>query len=194
LVETRSTLQLEPGTDAPPFELSDPDGRRWSLGDFGDAPAVLVAFLCNHCPFVKHVRAGFTQLAHEYRGRGVAVVAINSNDADAYPDDAPPRMRDEARAAGWEFPYLVDESQQVAREWGAACTPDFYVLDRERRLAYRGRMDGSRPGNGVPVTGGDLRRALDAVLAGGAVPGDQLPSVGCNIKWKPGNAPPWFGA
>jgi len=192
VVETRSTMQLELGAVAPPFDLPDPDGRRWSLDVLGEAPAVVVAFLCNHCPFVRHVRSGFGTLAADYRERGAGVVAINSNDFEAYPDDAPPRMKQEAAAAGWDFPYLVDESQAVARAWGAACTPDFFVLDGSRRVAYRGQMDGSRPGNGVPVTGADLRRALDAVLAGEPVPGDQRPSVGCNIKWKPGNEPDWF--
>jgi peroxiredoxin len=193
LVETRSTMQLEPGAVAPALELPDPDGRRWSLDDAADAPAVLVAFVCNHCPFVKHVRQGFSELAREYGERGVAVVAVNSNDFGAYPADAPPRMREEAAAAGWEFPYLVDESQEAAKQWGAACTPDFFLLDAERRVVYRGQMDDSRPGNGVPVTGRDLRAALDAVLGGRPVSGDQRPSIGCNIKWKPGNAPGWFG-
>lgn len=192
MVETRSTMQLDPGAAAPPFDLPDPDGRRWSLDALGAAPAVVVAFVCNHCPFVKHVRKGFGDLAAEYQKRGVGVVAINSNDFEAYPDDAPPRMKEEAAAAGWSFPYLVDETQEVARAWGAACTPDFFVLDSERRVVYRGQMDGSRPGNGVAVTGEDLRRALDAVLAGRPVPAEQRPSVGCNVKWKPGNEPDWF--
>lgn len=192
MVETRSTMQLELGAAAPPFDLPDPDGRRWSLDALGEAPAVVVAFVCNHCPFVKHVRAGFGALAADYAKRGVRVVAINSNDFEAYPDDAPPRMKEEAAAAGWDFPYLVDESQAVARAWGAACTPDFFVLDAGRRVVYRGQMDDSRPGNGHPVTGQDLRRALDAVLAGEPVSGDQRPSMGCNIKWKPGREPDWF--
>jgi peroxiredoxin len=186
-------MKLELGALAPPFELPDPDGRLWALAEFHDAPAVLVAFLCNHCPFVRHIRHGFTELARDYRARGVAVAAINSNDFAAYPADAPPRMREEAAAAGWEFPYLVDETQQTAKQWGAACTPDFFVLDAERRVVYRGQMDGSRPGNRVPVTGEDLRRALDAVLEARPVEGPQRPSLGCNIKWKPGNEPDWFG-
>jgi len=187
-------MRLEPGMRAPGFELPDPDGRRWSFEDFADAPALLVAFVCNHCPFVKHIRRGFAQLARDYAPRGVAIVAINSNDYAAYPSDAPPRMREEAAAAGWEFPFLVDETQQVARAWGAACTPDFFVVDAAGEVRYRGQMDGSRPGNDVAVTGEDLRRALDAVLDGRPVDPHQRPSLGCNIKWKPGNEPEWFGA
>jgi peroxiredoxin len=194
VVETKSTMRLGLGELAPSFDLPDPDGRRWSLEEIAKAPAVLVAFLCNHCPFVKHIREGFTELGRDYAARGAAVVAINSNDFTAYPDDAPPRMREAAAAAGWQFPYLVDETQEVARAWGAACTPDFFVLDAERHVRYRGQMDGSRPRNAVPVTGEDLRRALDAVLAGRPVASEQRPSVGCNIKWKPGNEPDWFGA
>jgi len=189
---TPSTMMLPLGAAAPGFELPDADGRVHRLADFEGAPALLVAFICNHCPFVRHVRAGFATLAAEYQQRGAAVVAIASNDASAYPDDGPEGMKAEAREAGYGFPYLYDESQEVAKAYGAACTPDFFLFDRERRLFYRGQMDASRPGNGVPVTGEDLRRALDAALAGGAAPAEQRPSLGCNIKWKPGNAPTYF--
>jgi peroxiredoxin len=192
MVQTASTMMLPLGAAAPPFELPDPSGRTHSLAGLEGSPALLVAFICNHCPFVKHVRTGFASLAAEYQARGVAVVAIASNDAQAYPDDGPEGMAREAREAGYAFPYLFDETQQVAKAYGAACTPDFFVFDRERRLFYRGQMDGSRPGNGVPVTGKDLRAALDAALDGRPAPAEQRPSLGCNIKWKPGNEPVYF--
>jgi peroxiredoxin len=177
------------GRQAPPFRLPDTEGRLVSLDDFAGAPALLVAFICNHCPFVKHVQAAFARLGREYQARGVAVVGISSNDATAYPDDSPTRMKEEKAAAGYTFPYLYDESQEVARAYHAACTPDFFVFDRDRRLAYRGQMDGSRPDNGKPNDGADLRAALDAVLAGRAPAAEQIPSIGCNIKWTPGNEP-----
>ena len=192
MVETASTMMLPLGAKAPSFELPDPAGRVFTLAGFESSPALLVAFICNHCPYVKHVRAGFASLAADYQKRGVAVVAIASNDARAYPEDGPEGMAREAMAAGYTFPYLFDETQEVAKAYGAACTPDFFVFDRERRLLYRGQMDGSRPGNGVPVTGKDLRAALDAVLEGGPAPEVQRPSLGCNIKWKPGNEPAYF--
>jgi peroxiredoxin len=192
MAQTASTMLLPLGATAPSFELADPSGRRVSLGSFDGSPALLVAFICSHCPFVKHVRAGFAALAAEYQERGVAVVAIASNDAKAYPEDGPEGMAAEAKEIGYTFPYLFDETQDVAKAYGAACTPDFFLFDRERRLFYRGQMDGSRPGNGVPVTGEDLRRALDAVLDGGPAPEVQRPSLGCNIKWKPGNEPVYF--
>jgi len=192
MVQTASTMMLPPGAKAPSFELADPSGRVWPLAGFDGSPALLVAFICSHCPFVRHVRGGFAALAAEYQKRGVAVVAIASNDAQAYPEDGPEGMAAEAREVGYTFPYLFDVSQDVAKAYGAACTPDFFLFDRERRLFYRGRMDGSRPGNGVPVTGEDLRRALDAVLEGRPAPADQKPSLGCNIKWKPGNEPVYF--
>jgi peroxiredoxin len=194
MAETPSTMMLPLGAKAPEFQLPDPFRKVWSLADFAGAPAFLVAFICNHCPFVKHVRAGFAQLAKEYQDRGVGVVGISSNDFEAYPDDGPEAMAEEIRSVGYTFPYLVDESQQVAKDYQAACTPDFFVFDREHKLVYRGQMDGSRPGNGVPVTGEDLRRALDAVLEGRPVPEPQRPSLGCNIKWKPGNAPDYFSS
>jgi peroxiredoxin len=177
------------GTEAPAFRLPDPSGKLVALDDFADAPALLVAFLCNHCPYVKHLRAGLARFAADTEGRGLALVAINANDFRAYPEDAPPRMAEEAARAGWRFPYLVDESQEVAKAYHAACTPDFFLFDRSRRLVYRGQFDGSRPGNGVPVTGSDLRAAVDAVLAGRPVPGEQQQSVGCGIKWRPGREP-----
>ena len=192
MAQTASTMRLPRGAKAPAFELPDPSGRSWALAGFDGSPALLVAFVCKHCPFVKHVRSGFAALAEEYQKRGVAVVAIASNDAQAYPEDGPEGMAAEAREAGYTFPYLFDETQEVAKAYGAACTPDFFLFDRERRLFYRGQMDGSRPGNGVPVTGGDLRAALDAVLQGRPAPEVQRPSLGCNIKWKPGNEPSYF--
>jgi peroxiredoxin len=181
------------GMPAPPFQLPDTNGKLVSRDDFKAAPALLVIFLCNHCPFVKHVRAALAGLVREYQSRGVAVVGISSNDVDAYPDDGPKEMAKEVKAAGYTFPYLFDESQEVAKAYGAACTPDFFVFDAERKLVYRGQMDDSRPGNDRPVTGADLRRALEAVLARRPVSPEQKPSIGCNIKWKPGNEPAYFG-
>jgi peroxiredoxin len=192
--QTASTMLLPLGAQAPAFALPDLSGRVVSLASLEGAPALLVAFVCNHCPFVKHVRAGFASLAADYQRRGVAVVAIASNDVQAYPQDGPAGMAEEAQEAGYRFPYLFDETQDVAKAYGAACTPDFFVFDRERRLFYRGQMDASRPGNGVAVTGADLRAALDAALAGGSAPAQQRPSLGCNIKWKPGNEPGYFRA
>lgn len=185
---TQSNM-LPLGTKAPDFQLPDTTGRIVRLSDFADAPALVVAFICNHCPYVKHIRAGLAAFARDVQARGVAVVAINSNDVASYPEDSPERMAEEVRSAGYSFPYLYDESQEVARAYRAACTPDFYLFDRERRLVYRGQFDDSRPGNGVPVTGKDLRAAVDAVLAGRPVSEKQKPSSGCNIKWKPGKAP-----
>ncbi len=192
MVKTASTM-LPLGSPAPEFSLPDTNGRLVSLGEFAEAPALLIVFMCNHCPYVKHVAAGLATLAKEYQRKGVAVVGINSNNAEAYPDDSPARMAAEVTARGYTFPYLYDESQEVAKEYQAACTPDFFVFDRERKLFYRGQMDSSRPGNNVPVTGEDLRGALDAVLAGQPLPERQTPSIGCNIKWKPGNEPDYFG-
>lgn len=178
------------GAPAPDIALPDVvSGRIVRLADFANAPALLVAFICNHCPYVKHIRAGFVAFAREYQPKGLAVVAISANDAAAYPDDAPEAMAREAKSAGFTFAYLYDETQAVARAYGAVCTPDFFLFDRARQLAYRGRFDASRPNSGVPVTGADLRAAADAVLAGRPAPAEQHPSVGCSIKWKPGNAP-----
>lgn len=189
---TPSTM-LALGTPAPDFRLPDPDGRVVSLSDFKDARALVVVFMCNHCPYVQHVRAELARLANDYQPRGVALVGINSNDVANYPADSPERMRDEIRQAGYAFPYLYDETQAVAKAYRAACTPDFYVFDADRRLVYRGQLDDSRPNSGRPVTGADLRAALDPVLTGRPVPADQKPSVGCNIKWKRGNEPDYWG-
>jgi peroxiredoxin len=177
------------GTVAPSFSLPDTTGRTVSIDDFADAPALLVTFICNHCPYVKHLKPALAALAREYQARGAAVVAINANDPDAYPEDDVEHMRRDAETFGYTFPYLVDGGQDVALAYSAACTPEFYVFDRDRRLAYRGQFDDSRPRNAVPVTGRDLRAALDAVLAGQAPNGDQRPSIGCNIKWRPGREP-----
>ncbi len=186
MVQTASTM-VSLGTPAPDFRLPDTTGKAVSRDDFRSAPALLVMFICNHCPYVKHVAAGIARLARDYQARGVAVVGVNSNDYGAFPDDAPDKMAEEVRLRGYTFPYLLDETQEVARVYGAACTPDFFLFDKDRKLVYRGQMDSSRPGSDVPVTGADLRAALDAVLAGKPVSADQIPSLGCNIKWKPGN-------
>ena len=188
MAETPSTM-LALGTALPAFSLPDLNGRSVSEKDFPNAPALVVAFICPHCPYVKHVRKGFAQLARDYAPQQVAVLAINSNDASTHPDDDVAGMKREASEAGYSFPYLHDESQEVAKRFFAACTPDFFVFDRDRKLAYRGQFDGSRPNSLTPVTGADLRAALDAVVAGKTVPIAQIPSVGCNIKWKRGNAP-----
>jgi peroxiredoxin len=177
------------GTSAPGFRLPDTDGRTVSLDDSKGAPALLVIFLCNHCPYVVHVRHELARLCKEYQGKRVAVVGINSNDVTTHPDDSPAMMVMEKAQVGYTFPYLYDESQAVARAYQAACTPDFYVFDQSQKLVYRGQMDGSRPGNSIPVTGKDLRAALDAVLEGRSPGGDQRPSMGCNIKWKRGSEP-----
>ena len=177
------------GTRAPEFQLPDTNGKTVSQADLKNAPALLVIFMCNHCPFVKHIRAGLAQLARDYQPRGLAMVGISSNDVANYPADSPAKMAEEARAAGYVFPYLYDESQEVAKAYRAACTPDIYLFDKDQRLVYRGQFDDSRPGNNIPVTGKDLRAAIDAVLAGKPVPANQKPSIGCNIKWKRGNEP-----
>jgi peroxiredoxin len=191
MVRTPSTM-LELGTPAPAFRLPDTDGRMVGIDDYADAAALLVMFICNHCPFVKHVRAELARIGRDYESRGVAIVAISSNDVGAHPDDSPERMREEKERYGYLFPYLFDESQEVAAAYHAACTPDFFLFDAERRLVYRGQLDDSRPGNDVPVTGADLRGALDAVLEGKPVAEPQKPSLGCNIKWKAGNQPVWW--
>jgi len=183
---------LELGTAAPDFRLPDTGGKMVSLQDFASSRALLVAFLCNHCPYVGHVRPRFAELARDFQSKGAAVVAISANDAGAYPEDGPQGMAEEARRFGYSFPYLYDESQQTARAYRAACTPDFFLFDSGRRLVYRGQMDDSRPGNGRPVTGQDLRQAVEAVLAGRPVSPAQRPSLGCNIKWKPGNEPDYY--
>jgi thiol-disulfide isomerase/thioredoxin len=169
------------------------DGKTVSLSDFKDATALLVVFMCNHCPFVKHLAGALAQFAQEYMRKGAAIVGINSNDVANYPADSPEQMVREAEEQGYAFPYLYDESQEVAKAYRAACTPDFFLFDRDQRLVYRGQFDSSRPDNGKPITGEDLRAALDAVLAGKKPSEKQMPSIGCNIKWKPGNEPDYFG-
>jgi peroxiredoxin len=177
------------GTVAPEFILPDTTGKQIALGDFSGKTALLVMFICNHCPFVKHVRSELASLGRDYLARGVAIVAISANDVTHYPEDSPAKMAEETEEAGYGFPYLFDESQAVAHAYRAACTPDFFLFDKARKLVYRGQLDDSRPGNGIPVTGRDLRAALDALLAGMLIPAEQKPSLGCNIKWKPGNEP-----
>ncbi|MBK7405343.1 MAG: thioredoxin family protein [Phycisphaerales bacterium] len=192
MAATPSTM-LPLGTPAPEFALPDTvSGRVVGLADFTGKP-LLVMFVCNHCPFVKHVRAELARIGREYGGRGFAIVAVSSNDVANYPEDGPEQMKAEAAEAGYLFPYLYDESQAVAKAYHAACTPDFFVFDGAHRLVYRGQLDESRPKNGQPVTGRDLRAAMDAVLEGKPAAEKQLPSIGCNIKWKAGNAPAYFG-
>lgn len=193
MVRTHSTM-MPLGTPVPDFSLPDTGGNTVSLSDFDAARALLVMFICNHCPFVKHVRAEIAAIGAEYQEQGVGVVAVMSNDVEAQPDDHPEKMAREVIEAGYTFPYLYDAKQKTARDFGAACTPDFFLFDGDKRLYYRGQLDGARPGNDVPVTGSDLRAALDAVLAGRAAPENQKPSLGCNIKWKPGNAPDYFSS
>jgi peroxiredoxin len=185
-----TSTMLPLGTTAPDFAIADVvSGRTVTLQDFDDQDALLVMFICRHCPYVAHVRPAIAGLAREHVGSGLGIVAISANDPDAYPEDAPGGLATEAVEAGYTFPYLFDETQEVAKAYTAACTPDFFLFDRERRLAYRGQFDSSRPRNDVPVTGEDLRAAIDAVLEGREVSGDQRPSVGCGIKWRPGNEP-----
>lgn len=189
---TESTMP-ELGSPAPDFRLPDAAGAIHGLGDFSASPALLIAFICNHCPYVIHIKEAFAEFARQYAARGLAVVAVNSNDFAGYPADAPGKMQQDAARYGYVFPYLVDETQELAKACRAACTPDFFLYDGERRLSYCGRFDGASPGNDVPVTGADLRAAADALLAGRPLPGPGVPSIGCNIKWKPGNAPEYYG-
>jgi peroxiredoxin len=184
-----ASKMLTLGTSAPNFSLPDTEGNIVSLADFEESPALLVIFMCNHCPFVKHILSDLVRLAKEYQAKGVAVVGINSNDVVNYPEDSPEMMARLVEDAGFTFPYLYDETQEVAKAYQAACTPDFFLFDKESKLAYRGQMDDSRPGNNIPITGLDLIKAMDAVLAGRAVSTEQKPSMGCNIKWKQGNEP-----
>jgi peroxiredoxin len=177
------------GTPAPTFELPDASGKLVRLADFDAAPALVVVFMCNHCPYVQRVAAGLAQLGTDLAERGVAMVGISSNDVARYPQDGPKEMVREAARHGWTFPYLYDESQRVALAYSAACTPDTFVFDAQRRLVYRGQLDGARPSNNLPVTAADVRTAVDAALAGAPVPADQIPAMGCGIKWKPGNEP-----
>jgi peroxiredoxin len=182
------------GTPLPSFSLPDTvSGQIFDSARLRDAPASIVAFICNHCPFVIHIRDQLAEFGRFCQERDVRMVAVSSNDVDHYAADGPQRMAEEAARVGYTFPYLYDESQAVAQTFHAACTPEFYLFDGSARLVYRGQFDDSRPGNGVPVTGADLRSALEAVLAGESPSEEQKPSVGCNIKWKPGNAPDYFG-
>jgi peroxiredoxin len=183
---------LPVGTKAPDFSLPDTDGTVVSRDDFKDYAGLLVVFMCNHCPYVQHVRKDFARLAKEYQKKGIAVVGINSNDVSSHPDDHPDRMARAVKEFGFTFPYLYDENQETAKAYHAACTPDFFLFDGSRELYYRGQLDGSRPGNDTPVTGEDLTGAVDALLAGKPSPEPQRPSMGCNIKWKPGNEPDYF--
>jgi peroxiredoxin len=187
-VESSQGLAL--GTEAPDFALPDTvSGRTIRLSDFAASPAVLVTFICNHCPYVIHIRPTLVEFAREYQPRGLAVVAISANDPESHPQDGPEQMKLEAKKSGFTFPYLFDRTQQTAKAYHAVCTPEFYLLDSSQRLVYRGRFDASRPKTLVPVTGSELRAAADALLSGRPVPTDQRPSVGCSIKWRPGNAP-----
>jgi peroxiredoxin len=188
---TPSTM-LKLGTLAPDFSLPATDGKTVRRADFIGRP-LLVLFICNHCPFVKHLREHLAATCKEYQQKGMAIVGINANDAANYPDDSPAKMVEEVKTIGYTFPYLYDESQATAKAYTAACTPDFFLFDRNHKLVYRGQYDSSRPGDGKPITGADLRTAMDAVLAGRPVPSDQKPSIGCNIKWKAGKEPPYYG-
>lgn len=192
MVKTASTM-LPLGTKAPDFQLLEPrTGNTVSLADVGGGRGLLVMFICNHCPFVKHLRSALAEFGREYQEKGLKIVAISSNDTDSHPDDGPERMADEAAAAGYTFPYLFDANQDVAKAYKAACTPDFYLFDAELSLVYRGQFDASRPSNAVAITGSDLRAAADRVLAGEAPLTEQRPSIGCNIKWKQGQEPAYF--
>lgn len=188
MAATTSTM-VTLGTSAQDFSLPDTEGNIVSLADFKGAPALLVIFMCNHCPFVKHILNELVELIKEYQSKKISVVGINSNDVVNYPEDSPEKMANVATEAGFTFPYLHDETQEVAKAYNAACTPDFFLFDKEMKLVYRGQMDDSRPGNNIPVTGVDLTAAIDDVLAGSEVNAEQKPSIGCNIKWKQGNQP-----
>ena len=190
---TESTM-LSLGTEAPKFQLPDHvTGDTVGLDTFAGNQGLLVMFICNHCPFVKHVQDELARLGKDYAGKSLGIVAITSNDVPNFPDDSPEKSGELAEKLGFTFPYCYDESQEVAQAYTAACTPDFFLFDEERKLAYRGQLDDSRPENGKPVTGADLRGAIDALLAGQPVSAEQKPSVGCNIKWKLGNEPAYFG-
>jgi len=192
MVNTPSTM-LPLGTKAPDFKLTDAvSGQATSLHDFG-TKVLVVMFICNHCPFVIHVREGITQMVRDFDEKDVAFVAINANDLEKYPQDGPEHMKELAEQMGWTFPFLFDEAQEVAKAYRAACTPDFFVFDAKRRLAYRGQFDDSRPSKDTPVNGKDLRAAIQALLDDKPVPAQQKPSIGCNIKWRPGNEPDYFG-
>ncbi|MEZ6057429.1 MAG: thioredoxin family protein [Planctomycetaceae bacterium] len=193
MVMTASTM-MPLGTAAPDFSLINTvDGSTVSLADCAGTKGLLVIFLCNHCPFVIHLREALAKFAAEYQAKGLTIVGISANDVGSHPQDGPDQMKLEHSHAGYTFPYLYDESQEVAKAYGAACTPDFFLFDRDRKLVYRGQFDDSRPKSGLPVTGVDLRAACDALLAGGPIISAQKPSIGCNIKWRPGNEPDYFG-
>jgi peroxiredoxin len=187
-------MMLSLGTSLPHFQLPDFDGVPVASATFRGGPGLLIVFMCPHCPFARHIRSGLAQFAREYQSKGLPMIAINSNDSIAFPDDTPEGMKKESAKAGYTFPYLVDESQNVAKSFLAACTPDFFLFDSNFRLVYRGQFDDSRPRNEIPVTGSDLRAAADAVLEGRFPSPDQKPSIGCNIKWKIGNEPEYFAA
>lgn len=191
MVKTASTM-LPLGTVAPEFSLLNVDGKQVSLADFPSAKGFVVIFMCNHCPFVKHLRSALAEFGREYQAKGVTVIGISSNDVTSHPDDGPARMVEEHKSAGYTFPYLYDATQKVAIAYKAACTPDFYVFDSHRTLVYRGQFDASRPGNGKPITGADLRGAVENMLAGKAPLLEQRPSLGCNIKWAAGKEPSYF--
>ena len=184
MARTESTM-LPLGTAAPDFELPDVvSGRTVTLADFRDKQGLLIMFICRHCPFVKHVQSELARIGRDYAEKSLGIMAISSNDAEAYPEDSPDSLRDMAAELGFNFPYCFDETQNAARAYDASCTPDFFLFDTYRRLVYRGQLDDSRPGNNLPVTGKDLRSAMDAVLEGRAVSEQQKPSIGCNIKWR----------
>jgi len=193
MVRTPSTM-MDLGTKAPDFTLPDVNGRLHSLADFTGKRALLVMFICNHCPYVKHVETVLGKACAGYQEKGAGVVGICSNDVESHPDDAVTHLQEQISRCGFTFPYLIDETQATAKAYRAACTPDFFLFDDARRLFYRGQMDASRPGNGIPVTGEDLTRAVAALLAGNPAPVEQRPSLGCNIKWKQGNEPDYFKA
>ena len=183
-----ASVMLSLRTPAPPFSLRDVvSGQSYSLQSFAGKTALLVMFICRHCPYVEHVEREIAKIGRDYTDTGLGIIGISSNDPVSYPDDAPPRLKEMAERLGFSFPFCFDETQDVAKAYGAACTPDFYLFDRERRLVYRGQLDDSRPGSNKPVTGRDLRAAVDAVLAGKPVDGNQKASIGCSIKWKPGS-------
>jgi len=191
MVKTASTM-LPLGSQAPDFSLPNIDGTTVSLEDFSGKPGLLVIFMCNHCPFVVHLRSELAKFAGEYQQKGLAIVGVNANDVTTHPDDGPEKMVEEHVSAGYTFPYLYDETQETAKAYHAACTPDFFLFDANQSLVYRGQFDDSRPESGLPINGADLRAACDAVLAGESVPADQKPSIGCNIKWKAGSEPAYF--
>lgn len=193
MAEVPSTFTLKTGDSAPAFTLPDPSGKNYSLSDVQGSKGTLVAFVCNHCPFVVHLATQLGDLAREFEGQGINTVAISSNDVENYPQDAPDKMAVFAQESGWDFPYLYDESQEVAHAYSAACTPDFFLFNAEGKLFYAGQFDNSRPRNDESITGDDLRGAMNALLCEGAPVIEAKPATGCNIKWKPGNEPAYFG-